>query len=248
MTERLVIYRSGRNFRIRVETDTDGVLMKSEPYRSLKAAEGAAEALKRLWPSAEVVLPNELMHSADAVVASPTLSELILAEETTVRVRLTGSDTAPLDYSQGLALSDLRSILNDFSDIYKAASQVVLGASTASETVIPPDEVPDPRVRVRSGSVILEFMTEAGTTAGTVLSLFAAILKGPPAIAALHGKTKAAWHNAEAEGAEAVLRAEEAKRRLSEERGLARVQTKGMPELDNVRHLGLVQVPVSTAE
>lgn len=241
MAERLVIYQSGRNYRIRVETDNEGVLLRSEPYRSPNAAEAAAWALKRLWPEAEVVLPGQVVSSPEVALSRPDRSQLSLPEEAIVRVRLTGIEGAPLDYADGLGLSDLRSILADCAQIYDAASQIVLATWSPSTATVPADEMPDARVKIRSGSVVLEFLAETSPTALAVISVFGAILKGPPAIAALPGKTRAAWHNAQADAAEALTRAEEARRRLAEERGLGRVTTKGIPELDSVRHLEVVQ-------
>ncbi len=91
-----------------------------------------------------------------------------------------------------------------------------------------------PRVHLRPGSLWVDIVAERATFGAAALGLMGAILKGGPALAALPGRTKAAWFNAQDEANLAKEKALTSAARLRNRLEIDRVEA---PDVMDVRSL-----------
>ncbi|TQN49064.1 hypothetical protein FHX52_2223 [Humibacillus xanthopallidus] len=191
---------------IRLVADDGTAMTSSETYSTVEGATRSAVGFKSL-----ASLPTTHVRVLSGRAGEPVGNRLAhlrsagdLDRQYRVSIRFVRGPRGELDYRAGVALSDLTMLLADMHNMYGDCVHVLsyeaeratagrvdwLDASAAGGT---------PRVRLRPGSMWVDIATEHATFGAAALGLMGAILKGGPALAALPGRTKAAWFNAQGE-------------------------------------------------
>ncbi|TQN46536.1 hypothetical protein FHX52_3261 [Humibacillus xanthopallidus] len=243
MAGKISVARVGDKYAFALRDRRGVILMRSRVYGSLDEALRDAEEVRSVTsePGSEVALETLVPDSPGMAAESgaPVGAQKRPSGPFAVRLKFVGTPEAPMDYKSGLPLSVLDNLMSDLNELFKAASIVVAmdhsrelpqqgDYSSGLELAAPP------RVRLRAGSTWLHLLTEYGTETSKVLGIVVALLKGPGALAALPGKTKAAWYNSQADATEAKERAERAAERVRLRNGLERVLAPAPEEFESL--------------